>query len=137
MDNIGAAGATNSYSKGGVLTGNSRVCFNKNIAFTSAKELFNTMGHEFIHVSQFAALAGQPTSLLSQSFTYNNEIYRFDQWLLEFHAYNWQSSVNGTNLSAFPPDLVRQIAAKWPNHFKNLNYINFNWTKTSSFNYPF
>ena len=67
LDRAGAAARTVPLSKGGVFTGNSNVYFNKNLAFISAKRLFFTMGHEFVHVSQFASLAGQSSGLLSQS----------------------------------------------------------------------
>lgn len=111
-----------------VFTGNSNVYFNKNLAFSSAKQLFFTMGHEFVHVSQFAALAGQSTSLLSQPGFID---------LLEFHAYSYQHSLGGLQLNSFTPDFVRGLATQYPTYFNTLGYSNFGWTSLASFVYPF
>ncbi|MDD3742644.1 MAG: SpvB/TcaC N-terminal domain-containing protein [Lentimicrobiaceae bacterium] len=137
MDQAGAPGATRYLQRGGVLTGRSNVYFNKNLAFSSAKQLYFTMGHELVHVSQYAALAGQPTSILRQSFVYNGQTVRFNHDLMEFHAYSYQNSLGGTQLNSFPPDLVRAMAKQWPSYFNMLGYTNFGWTGTTSYIYPF
>ncbi len=111
-----------------VLTGNSNVYFNKNLAFSSAKQLFFTMGHEFVHVSQFAALAGQSTRLLYQPGFID---------LLEFHAYSYQHSLGDLQLNSFTPDVVRGLVTQYPTYFNTLSYMNFGWTSLASFVYPF
>lgn len=111
-----------------VFTGNSNVYFNKNLAFSSAKQLFFTMGHEFVHVSQVAALAGQSTSLLSQPGFID---------LLDFHAYSYQHSLGGLQLNSFTRDVVRGLATQYPTYFNTLGYTNFGWTSLASFVYPF
>ena len=111
-----------------VFTGNSNVYFNKNLAFSSAKQLFFTIGHEFVHVSQFAALAGQSTKLLFQPGFID---------LLEFHAYSYQHSLGGLQLNSFTPDVVRGLATQYPTYFNTLGYTNFGWTSLASFVYPF
>ncbi|WP_158602528.1 hypothetical protein [Proteiniphilum sp. X52] len=58
MQAANAPAATRARILSGKFTGNSEVHFNGNIAFSSAKQLFYSMGHEFIHVSQYAALMG-------------------------------------------------------------------------------
>jgi len=123
-----AAAKTVPLSVNKVFTGNSNVYFNKNLAFNSAKQLFFTMGHEFVHVSQFAALAGQSTSLLSQPSFID---------LLEFHAYSYQHYLGGLQLNSFTTDVVRGLSAQNPTYFNTLGYRNFPWTSNSSFIYPF
>jgi RHS repeat-associated protein len=137
MDQAGAPGATGYLQRGGVLTGRSNVYFNKNLAFSSAKQLYFTMGHELVHVSQYAALAGQPTSILKQSFVYNGQTIRFNHGMMEFHAYSYENSLGGTQLNSFSPDLVKAMAKQWPSYFNMLGYRNFGWTGTSNFIYPF
>lgn len=121
-----AAGATRAISRGGILTGRSNVYFNKDLAFSSAKQLFFTMGHEFVHVSQFAALAGQSASILTPDFIS----------MLEFHAYGYQNSLGGLQLSSFTRDDVTRWATTY-SQFNAMNYINFPWTFNHSFIYPF
>lgn len=114
---------TTPKSINGILTGNSAVYFNSNTAFTSAKTLFLTMGHEFVHVSQYAALVGNNVSIFnSQNFSD----------MLEYHAYNFQHNVlgdvNGLN------NVVNEYQGL---QFYNLtNYTNFNWTNNVNFSYP-
>ena len=130
MDAANAAGMTRplSLSISGKLTGYSNVYFNKNLAFTSAKQLFFTMGHEFVHVSQFAALAlaGETRSLLTQDFLN----------MLDFHAYSYQNSLGGTSLNSF----TRSEILNWSNkitQFNSMGYSNFSWTFNHSFRFPF
>jgi len=125
LDANGAAARTVALSKGGVFTGNSNVYFNKNLAFTSAKRLFFTMGHEFIHVSQFASLAGLSTDIVSVR-------------LLDFHAYSYEYNVLGSgNYGGFTPSDARQLMLQYPNYFQSLHYMNFPWTTRANFIYPF
>ena len=111
-----------------VFTGNSNVYFNKNLAFSSAKQLFFSMGHEFVHVSQFAALAGQASSLLTQPGFMD---------LLEFHAYSFSNGLGGGKLSSFTRDMVISFMTKYPSYFNSLSYISFPWTSSVNFSYPF
>lgn len=104
------------------------VYFNKDLAFSSAKQLFLTMGHEFVHVSQFAAMVGEP-SLLAKNLGFME--------LMEFHAYSYQNSLGGLELNSFPRNVVTSLAEKFPFYFDCLNYSNFKWTSTASFVYPF
>jgi RHS repeat-associated protein len=124
----GAPAKTVPLSVNKVFTGNSNVYFNNNLAFSSAKQLFFTMGHEFVHVSQFAALAGQSTSLLSQPGFMD---------ILEFHAYSFSNGLGGGNLSYFTSDMVKSFMTNYPSYFNSLNYINFPWTSSVNYIYPF
>lgn len=128
LDVNNAAARTVSLSKGGVLTGNSNVYFNKNLAFTSAKRLFFTMGHEFVHVSQFASLAGQSRQLLSQSGFLD---------LIEFHGYSYEYSLGSPNYGGYTAADAQRLMTQYPDYFKSLNYTNFPWTRTTKFLYPF
>ncbi|HOK36256.1 MAG TPA: hypothetical protein PK642_02590 [Paludibacteraceae bacterium] len=128
MDAIGAPGATvpTTYVTSGKLTGMSNVYFNKNLAFSSAKQLFFTMGHEFVHVSQFAALAGQRASILTQDF--------ID--MLDFHAYSYQNSIGGLQLNSYTREEILHWSTTY-SQFNSMNYINFPWSFNHSYIYPF
>ncbi len=121
-------GVTFARSANGVLTGNSSVYFNPNTAFTSAKTLYFAMGHEFVHVSQYASLIGNNVSILNQPGF---------QDMLEFHAYSYQHNVLGDQFrgTMFTPDVVREFS-KNP-FFGMTNYINYSWANNTSFMYPF
>ncbi len=124
----GASAQTMPLSLNKTFTGNSNVYFNKNLAFSSARHLFFTMGHEFVHVSQFASLAGQPIGLLSQPGFID---------MLEFHAYSYQNVLGGVKMNSFTPDMMRNMMSNYPSYFNSLNYTNFGWTNSASFRYPF
>ena len=128
MDAYNAPAATKplSFSKTGKLTGMSNVYFNKNLAFSSAKQLFFTMGHEFIHVSQFAALAGQSSSILTPDF--------LD--MLDFHAYSYQNLLGGLKLNSYTREEILRWSTAY-SQFNSMNYINFPWSFKHSFVYPF
>lgn len=111
-----------------VFSGRSVVYFNKDLAFSSAKQLFFTIGHELVHISQFAAMANEPISLI------HDVDFRA---MSEFHAYSYQNSLGGLELNSFPRDVVTSLAAKFPLYFDCLYYSNFKWTSTASFVYPF
>ena len=109
-----------------ILSGYSNVYFNKALAFSSAKQLFFAMGHEFIHVSQFAALAGQSASILTPDFI----------TMLEFHAYSYQNSLGGVQFNSFTRDEIIRWSTAYP-QFNSMGYLNFPWTFNHSFVYPF
>jgi hypothetical protein len=111
----------------GVLTGHSNVYFNKDLAFNSAKQLFFTMGHELVHVSQFAALAGQQISLILNSDFIS---------MLEFHAYSYQNSLGGLQYNSFTRDDIIKWSVTY-SQFNSMNYTNFSWTFNHSYIYPF
>jgi hypothetical protein len=84
------------------------------------------MGHEFIHVSQYAALAGQSSSILTSDFLN----------MLEYHAYSYQNTLGGTFVNSF----TRAEISNWLNNytlFNSMNYLSFPWTSNHSFVYPF
>jgi RHS repeat-associated protein len=129
-----ADGITIPKAANGLLTGRSDVFFNSN-AFSSAKQLFFTMGHEFIHVSQFAYLGSIGTSVN----LINTTSFRD---MMEFHAYNYQSTlmadeVRGTNMNSFTNSYVRQLATQYQSYFPMLGHNNFGWTKNVLYCYPF
>lgn len=130
MNEASAAALTAPRSSGGILTGRSSIYYNPSgNAFISAKQLFFTMGHEFIHVSQFAALAGQPVSLINQSFVE----------IMEFHAHSFEWNVLGSgNSGGFNSIDASNMIRQFPNHFEMLSYQKFPWALTpKKFNYPF
>ena len=125
----GAAAKAVPLSRNGILTGQSNVYFNKDLAFTSAKRLFFSMGHEFVHVSQYASLAGQASSLLRQPGFID---------LIEYHAYSYEYNVLGSsNYGGFTPVAVGDLMRQFPNYFHTLSYTNYPWTTTANFIYPF
>jgi RHS repeat-associated protein len=109
------------YANSKILTGRSDVFFNQDLAFSSAKQLFLTMGHEFIHVSQFASLAGTPLSLA------NEPLF---QEMREFHAYNYQNTLEPIGMNGFD---ASQMAKTYPNYFNCLSADKFSWTNTVGF----
>ena len=110
----------------GNYTGNSNVYFNPKVAFSSAKELFNTMGHELVHVSQLSTLVGQ-----CANFVRNNL-----RSIMEFHAYSFQSRVGSVIGNSFTPNEVRGWMQTYPNFFKSLSANNFSWTSNVKFIMP-
>ncbi len=126
MNYAGASAVTIPENLNGKISGISNVYFNKNLAFSSAKQLFFTMGHEFVHVSQFAALASQQYSLLTPDF--------LD--MLDFHAYSYQNSIGGLQLNSYTKEELLRWSSLYP-QFSDMNYINFPWTSNHSFQYPF
>ena len=133
MDTGKGPGDTRFLQKGSGLRGRSNIYFNKNLAFTSAKQLYYAMGHELLHASQYATLAGQSASLMNQHFIFEGNPVFFNHDLLEYHAYSYQHSLGGAQLNSFSPGLVKAIAKQWPSYFNKLGAINFNWTRNSNF----
>jgi hypothetical protein len=110
---------TRTYSNGGVLTGRSTVWFNKDLAFINAKELFFTMGHEFVHVSQFQALGG----MLAEETTRLADF----RAMLDYHAYDWQNTAGGLKLNSFTTDQLKQWSVLYPQH-QAMQYQSFGCT---------
>lgn len=128
LDNAGAGGLTARLTRNGILSGRSNVYFNKNNAFTSAKRLYYVMGHEFVHVSQFASLAGQSSNIITRDFIE----------LMEYHAYSYENTVLGSsNYGGFDKDQVKYLLETFPEYFSKMSYTNFSWTQNHSFVYPF
>jgi hypothetical protein len=116
----------------GSLTGRSNVYFNQNI-FKSSKELFFSMGHEFVHVSQFASLVGAKSDLLSKPLFHE---------MIEFHAYSYQhtltaNGVKGTIMNSFSQSTIKEMMSQYAEYFSKLNYINFPWTSNVKYAFPF
>lgn len=127
IDRGGAPAATIPTNQGGVFSGMSTVYF-RDIAFNSAKELFYSMGHELLHVSQFSFLIGQPYSLTK------NEIFSS---MIEYYAYSYQNFLGGTSLSSWTKEDIIIMNNTFPQYFKGCNYSNFPWTYNNHFNFPF
>ncbi len=122
MDADGAFAWTKSSSikSTGILTGKSNVYFNKNLAFTSYRTLFDTMGHELVHVSQISYLGsiGANKSILTADFIQ----------LMEYGAYSYK----GTSGFANSFD-TKALIKTYPNYFKPLHYTSFPWTNNAYF----
>jgi hypothetical protein len=111
----------------GRVTGFSDVYFN-NTAFSSAKQLFVTMGHELVHVSQYAALAGTSANIVTQPL--------FKE-MLEYHAFNYSNTLRGRCVEgAFSFAEIQQMMSSYP-QFWSMTWENFPWTFGHSFIYPF
>jgi RHS repeat-associated protein len=121
------SGITIPKSANGLLTGRSDVFFALK-TFSSAKQLFFTMGHEFIHVSQFASLTGTSVSLV------NNPLFGE---MLEYHAYSYQNAIGGgTGMNSFRGSM-RDMVTTYKDYFMQLHYTRFPWTSNVEFCYPF
>jgi hypothetical protein len=84
-----AAATVPHVGKDFVLTGGPNTYFHPERAFTSAKQLFVTMGHELVHVSQYLALAG--TGFTSIQMQQNKNFLD----MLDFQAYNFSNKIGG------------------------------------------
>jgi hypothetical protein len=82
-----AAGATVPHFVNDISAGTSDLYLHTERAFTSAKQLFVTMGHELVHVSQFLALDGSISAKQYQLENFKN--------MLEYQAYNFSNSIGG------------------------------------------
>ena len=111
------------------LTGESYVYFNKEICFNSAKDLFCIMGHELLHVSQYAALAGLPRDILD--FSISGETFK--DFFLEYHAYSFEYSIGGKQLNSFSANIVKEFYLAKPDIAPMMNYSNFKWTRSAKY----
>jgi len=126
-ENPDADAITIPQSAKGLLTGRSDMYFASK-AFSSSKQLFFTMGHEFIHVSQFIALTGESVNLI------NKPLFR---GMLEFIAYSYQNSIGGgTGMNSFRGSM-KDMMTTYGDYFKKLNYFNYGWINTVNYKYPF
>jgi hypothetical protein len=98
-----------------VSNGRSNVYFNKNIAFSSAKQLYKTIGHELIHVNQFSLLAGQTPATINSL-----------RNLMEFQPYNGQPLFGATNIgnSFTREEITGFLKNPW---YEKLAPINYKW----------
>lgn len=120
----GADGITKPIYSNGKITGMSDVYFNKDRAFSSARKLFVTMGHEFVHVSQIAVLTGQPSSIFTAQFAK----------MMEFHAYQYNPLIGGLNANSFTrAEILEFMKMKY---FNALSIVNFSWAYQARFVYP-
>ena len=138
MDNEDIAGMTKAKLRGGVYTGRSNVYINKNIAFNSARELYYTMSHEFVHVSQFAAMKGF-LSIKKIDFIYNGQRIYLQDDFMEYYAYDYQNNLGVLEhgMNSFSNDLVVAMKKQWPMYSRIFDYNNYSWTKNVNFKYPF
>ncbi|MCL2753909.1 MAG: RHS repeat-associated core domain-containing protein, partial [Defluviitaleaceae bacterium] len=107
-----ALGRTIPRQLNGKFTGISDVYFSKS-AFGSARQLFITMGHEFVHVNQFAALAGQSSRLLS-----NRGFMEFIELQAYQHDHRFQSRIG----NSFDLNLIRNFHSTHPSIVQMLNH---------------
>ena len=131
MNRAGAAAITLPTTKAGILTGKASIYYNPNgAAFTSAKQLFLTMSHEMVHVSQYGVLG-------SMGMSYQKYRTLFKAGLgevFEFHAYSFENSLGGSNFGGFTSNSAKSLMSTFPKLYQKLNYINFPWTRQVQFN---
>jgi RHS repeat-associated protein len=111
--------------KNGLFSGKGTLYFNKELAFTSAEKLFRTMGHELVHLSQFAGLAGESARL------WKLDIFRD---MLDHHAVKYTNLLGG-NYWDSSLDLPWQNI--FPQHYNTMDYKKFSWTHNYLFKWPF
>lgn len=117
-NNNNGAGRTRPQDNNGIITGLSNVFFNDDYVFNSPEFLFYTMGHELIHVSQFASLAGEPYSL-----ALDNDFVK----IIEFDASLWEHTMgNYKNYYLYVP--TSDVFKKYQYLYDRVNYINYSWT---------
>ncbi len=104
----------------GRLTGFSHVYFNDN-AFSSSRNLYLAIGHELVHVQQYAFLAGSSSTFALSA-----------KAVLEVGAYSWQLNVG--DATAYRSIAFWKSESSYSNFFttKNLgvaNHLLYNCTK--------
>ncbi len=112
-----AAGKTIQEAIDGIMTGKSSVYFNRDMIPT-LKDMFFTMGHEFVHVGQISTLAGLPTTVLTPEFILKMEVgaYSYSAHLGQSFAANPISLNEMAYLSTLPPSEINE-----------LSWLNFRW----------
>ncbi len=112
-----AGGKTVQEAIDGIMTGKSSVYFNRNMIPT-LKDMFFTMGHEFVHVGQISTLAGLPTTVLTPEFILKMEVgaYSYSAHLGQSFAANPISHNEMAYLSTLPPSEINE-----------LSWLNFRW----------
>ncbi|HEY4787667.1 MAG TPA: RHS repeat-associated core domain-containing protein, partial [Bacteroidales bacterium] len=114
-----------------ILNGRSRVYFNKNVAFSSYKFLYGVMGHELVHVSQIASLAGRPLSFL------DNIVIK--KYIMEYWGYSYQYKLYNdihfdyTPMNSFKDMMKIMMSAKYLKYFNSFNYSNYSWTSNANY----
>ena len=108
--------------------------FNKNLCFRSAKTLSYSMGHEFVHVSQFAELKGFSSTILDYVSPGGGSLYD----LLDSFAYSYETSIgNNTPLNSFSKEILKELHTHFSDIIPKINYIYYPWTIKASYKYPF
>lgn len=120
MKNNNAIAVTRPIAKGGIFTGYSYMYFNKDLCFRSAEELFFAMGHEFVHVSQFAYLGSIKYPFSEYKTLGLSKI--MDHW-----AYNYEDYLRG--------ETILHLQSETP-FFNILDYINYKWHSNYHYIFP-
>jgi hypothetical protein len=120
MKNNNAIAVTRPIAKGGIFTGYSNMYFNKDLCFRSAEELFFAMGHEFVHVSQFAYLGSIKYPFSEYKTLGLSKI--MDHW-----AYNYEDYLRG--------ETILHLQSETP-FFNILDYINYKWHSNYHYIFP-
>ena len=132
--------STTGIRENGIITGRSTVKFNRELAFSSPKQLYYTMGHEFIHVSQFAALQGLSGECFDFTYPFKGFEYTIKD-VLDYYAYSFEHQLGNSTIYSVPPEVMRAFSSQFPQPFSLINHMNFGWAqqsiKTSRFVYPF
>ena len=113
----GAAGKTVEEVVDGVMTGRSSVYFNR-MQISTIKDLYFTMGHEFVHVGQISTFAGLPHSYKTGSIVTQMEVgaYAYSCHLGQEFCANPISFVEMQHLRTIPFEEINK-----------LNWMNFRW----------
>jgi len=99
-----------------VLIGTGKIYYHPIKAFTSMGQLYHTMGHELVHISQFAALSNKITSDMLKVPAFRG--------MLEHYAENYVLTLRGIE----PINLGKDFSHVY--YFYNqLNYESFSWSK--------
>ena len=120
FEKYSAFGLTDPVFNGNELTGKSSVYFSTN-AFSSAKQLFLTMGHEFVHVSNYITAASFG---LKKADVFSKAYYE----MTEFQAYSFQASMGGNNWDSFDKTLLAIADQKYG--LSNYLYQSMPWYLT-------
>ena len=115
----GGEGYTQAHTSDGHLTGESTVHLHEDLAFTSLQQLFLTLGHELLHVSQIKELAGFKLTI------YNDPPFlnMMDHYAYEFSYF----LLNGSKRTPFVND--------YSEYHARLMHTNFSWSNKKSWTF--
>jgi hypothetical protein len=127
MNSKHAAALTDPMCSGDIYSGGSTTYYNRNLAFSSWKRLYITMGHELVHANQFAILGNLGN--VQYSTTLGTPTLSGFNNLLELPAYTFQHSMQmNIGMGGLSPMSFKFNGWEYSSYFNQLGLFNMPWT---------
>jgi RHS repeat-associated protein len=124
MDMNHAPAMTDPMCSDDVFSGESVTYYNKNLAFSSWKRLYVTMGHELVHANQFEILGNLNATYSS---TFHSSLGGFNN-ILELPAYTLQNNMQvNIGMGSFNPMSFNFKGWQYTSYFDKLALHNMPW----------